>query len=51
MCLGTTYPESADWLAEVAEVAHLDLLLEEVYCHLGCLLKSASNCCKGLWTC
>ena len=35
-------------------VAHLDILLEALYCRLECLLKntaSASNCCKEPWTC
>jgi hypothetical protein len=34
-------------------IAHLDILLETPYLHLGCLLKNkatASNCCKGPWT-
>ncbi len=33
---------------------HLDILLEALYLHLGCLPKknaSASSCCKAPWTC
>ena len=33
-------------------VAHLDILLEELYRHLECLLKkrkSASSCCRVRW--
>jgi hypothetical protein len=36
------------------KLVHLDILLEEPYFHLECLLKknaNASNCCKELSTC
>jgi len=41
-------------LAGYARIARLDILGEGSYLRLECLLQnsaSASNCCKGLWTC
>jgi hypothetical protein len=46
-----TYQELAAW---PIALAHLDILLEAMYPHLGCLLKNnenASNCCRAPSTC
>jgi len=46
-----TYQELAAW---PIALAHLDILLEAMYSHLGCLLKNsenASNCCRAPSTC